>query len=324
MNKDAKVYVAGHTGLVGSALMRALHAAGYINIISKKFEELDLRDKKSVDDFFEAERPDYVFLAAAKVGGIQANNQYPAEFLYDNLMIESHIIHAAYQHKVKKLLFLGSSCIYPRDCPQPIKEDYFMTGPLEKTNEPYALAKIAGIGLCQAYNRQYGTNFISCMPTNLYGPEDNFDLLNSHVLPGMIAKMVAAQENRSAALELWGDGTPMREFLYVDDLAHALIFLMNRYEEPIPINIGTGFDISIFELALLVKELVGFEGALIFDPKMPNGTPRKLLDVSRLHALGWKHQTSLKQGVAKTIEWYRATYGNKGSLHEETNNRCQI
>lgn len=305
MNKSARIYIAGHTGLVGSALMRALRSAGFTNLITKAFQELDLRSQNNVHAFFEQEQPEYVFLAAAKVGGIKANNDYPAEFIYDNLMIEANIVHSAYRCGVKKLLFLGSSCIYPRDCPQPIKEEYLMTGLLEKTNEAYALAKIAGIGLCQSYNRQYGTNYIACMPTNLYGPEDNFDPFNSHVLPGMIAKMVHAVENNQSSLELWGDGTPKRELLYVDDLADALIFLMHSYKDMMPINIGTGQDISIFELALLIKELVGYTGRLVFNGAMPNGTPRKLLDVSRLHNIGWKHTTSLYDGISKTLEWYK-------------------
>ncbi len=317
MNKDSKIYLAGHTGLVGSGLKRALHKGGFTNLISKNFQELDLRNQGTVNHFFESERPEYVFLAAAKVGGIKANNDYPAEFLYDNLMIESNVIHASYMFGVKKLLFLGSSCIYPRDCQQPIKEEYLMTGPLEKTNEPYALAKIAGIGLCQSYNRQYKTRFISCMPTNLYGPEDNFDFINSHVVPGMIAKMVDAQENSISSLELWGDGTPKREFLYVDDLADALIFLMQNYENSLPINIGTGLDISIFELALLIKEHVGYSGKLIFNSALPNGTPRKLLDVTRLHALGWNHKTSLNEGIQKTIDWYRDRYCTDTQLPKE-------
>lgn len=308
MNKSSRIYIAGHTGLVGSALVRALTAQGYSHLITKDFHDLDLRNQVQVNNFFKSERPEFVFLAAAKVGGIKVNNDYPAEFLYDNLMIEAQTLHAAYTYGVKKLLFLGSSCIYPRECAQPIKEEYLMTGPLEKTNEPYALAKIAGIGLCQAYNRQYKTRFISCMPTNLYGPEDNFDPISSHVLPGMIAKMVHARDNNLLALELWGDGTPRREFLYVEDLAAALIFLMQNYEDNMPINIGTGTDISIFELALLIQEIVGYQGNLVFNSSMPNGTPRKLLDVSRLHNLGWNHTTSLRDGICKTFDWYQKHY----------------
>lgn len=304
MNKDSKIYVAGHRGLVGSALMRTLLAQGYKNIISKEINDLDLRNQQAAQNFFAHEKPDYVFLAAAKVGGIKANNDYPAEFIYDNIMIETNTINAAYQNQVKKLLFLGSSCIYPRDCPQPIKEEYLMTGLLEKTNEPYAIAKIAGINLCQSYNCQYGTNFISVMPTNLYGPGDNFDRLRSHVLPALVAKMCDALYEGVPSVELWGDGTPRREFLFVDDLADALIFLMHTYNENIPINIGTGKDISILELAQLIQEEVGYKGNLIFNAAMPNGTPRKILNVDHLHSLGWKHKTSLKDGIKKTVAWY--------------------
>jgi GDP-L-fucose synthase len=304
MNKSSKIYVAGHTGLVGSALIRTLCHDGYTNIITQTLEQLDLRNQKAVDDFFKQEQPEYVFLAAAKVGGIKANNDFPAEFIYENLMIVNNVIDAAYRYHVKKLLFLGSSCIYPRNCPQPIKEEYLMTGALEKTNEPYALAKIAGIGLCQAYNRQYGTNFIACMPTNLYGPFDNFDRTTSHVLPALLAKMCDAVEHNTPFVEVWGDGTPMREFLFVDDLADALIFLMQNYNENVPINVGTGCDISILELAFLIKEIVGFKGTLVFDSKQPTGTPRKVLDVSRLHELGWKSATSLQAGIIQTVEWY--------------------
>lgn len=304
MNKNARIYVAGHQGLVGSALMRALSKYGYTHLITKNFPDLDLRNRQSVDQFFDQEKPEYIFLAAAKVGGIKANNDHPAQFIYDNLMIAAHVIDAAYRHKVKKLLFLGSSCIYPRDCPQPIKEEYFLTGPLEKTNDAYALAKIAGIGMCQAYNRQYGTNFISCMPTNLYGPYDNFDLVTSHVMPALIAKMVIAQQTGQNVVTVWGDGSPKREFLFVDDLADALIFLMHEYNESVPINIGTGQDISILELTNVIKELVGFQGDIIFDTTKPNGTPRKVLNVDRLHALGWKSMTSLRSGIARTIDWY--------------------
>lgn len=314
MKKDSKIYVAGHKGLVGSALMQKLHNNGYFNLVTKTFEELDLRNQNAVNSFFEQERPDYVFLAAAKVGGIKANNDYPANFIYENLMIECNVIDAAYNYGVKKLLFLGSSCIYPRDCPQPIKEEYLMTGLLEKTNEPYAIAKLAGITLCQSYNRQFGTNFISCMPTNLYGPGDNFDLETSHVLPAFIAKMCDALEQELPAIEIWGDGTPRREFLYVEDLADALIFLMHNYHENMPVNIGTGKDISILELVHLMKEIVGFKGEIIFDAKKPNGTPRKVLDMNRLHDLGWHHRTSLKDGIAKTVSWYSENYGGNRFL----------
>jgi GDP-L-fucose synthase len=311
MKRHSKIYVAGHTGLVGSALMRALVQAGFTHCITRGFDELDLRDQNAVHAFFMRERPEYVFLAAAKVGGIKANNDFPADFIYDNLMIEANILHAAYRSGVTKLLFLGSSCIYPRDCQQPIKEEYLMTGPLEKTNEPYALAKIAGIGMCQAYNRQYAANYISCMPTNLFGPEDNFDPMNSHVLPGMIGKMFFAKQHALPSVELWGDGTPRREFLYVDDLADALIFLMQHYHDSLPINIGMGEDISISELAQLIKLCVGYQGELVFNTQFPNGTPRKLLDVSRLHALGWRHTTSLQEGIQKTIAWYQENMVHK-------------
>lgn len=308
MNKESKIFVAGHCGLVGSALMRKLQNDNYNNLIIRSIEQLDLRNQKAVIDFFEHEKPEYVFLAAAKVGGIKANNDYPAEFIYENLMIVNNVIDAAYRYSVKKLLFLGSSCIYPRDCPQPIKEEYLMTGTLEKTNEAYALAKIAGIGLCQAYNRQYGTNFISCMPTNLYGPHDNFDLTMSHVLPALVAKLCDAVEFNYLVVEVWGTGDPKREFLFVDDLADALIFLMQNYNDNVPINIGTGQDISIFELVYLIKEIVGYNGEIVFNKEKPNGTPRKLLDVTRLDAIGWKNKISLEEGLKITIAWYRSQY----------------
>jgi GDP-L-fucose synthase len=324
MKQDSKIYIAGHTGLVGSALMRKLIADGYTNLLTKTVTELDLRNQHAVQSFFEHEQPEYVFLAAAKVGGIKANNDYPADFIYENLMIESNIIHAAYRHKVKKLLFLGSSCIYPRDCPQPIKEEYLMTGILEKTNEPYAIAKIAGINLCQSYNRQYKTNFISCMPTNLYGPNDNFDRTTSHVFPALIAKMCDAVEYNQPSVEIWGDGTPKREFLYVDDLADAVIFLMHTYNENIPINIGTGKDISILELVFLIKEIVGFSGTIIFDKEKPNGTPRKILNVDRLHDLGWKNKTSLHDGIKKTISWYTDHHCKKNFLKNNKVIYCEL
>ena len=308
MNKESKIFVAGHCGLVGSALMRKLQNDNYNNLIIRSIEQLDLRNQKAVIDFFEHEKPEYVFLAAAKVGGIKANNDYPAEFIYENLMIVNNVIDAAYRYSVKKLLFLASSCIYPRDCPQPIKEEYLMTGTLEKTNEAYALAKIAGIGLCQAYNRQYGTNFISCMPTNLYGPHDNFDLTMSHVLPALVAKLCDAVEFNYLVVEVWGTGDPKREFLFVDDLADALIFLMQNYNDNVPINIGTGQDISIFELVYLIKEIVGYNGEIVFNKEKPNGTPRKLLDVTRLDAIGWKNKISLEEGLKITIAWYRSQY----------------
>lgn len=317
MNKSSRIYIAGHQGLVGSALMRILTDYGYSNLITKSITELDLRNQNAVNYFFDHEQPEYIFLAAAKVGGIYANNTYPAEFIYDNIMIATNVIDAAYRYKTKKLLFLGSSCIYPRDCPQPILEEYLLTGPLEKTNDAYALAKIAGIGLCQAYNRQYGTNFISCMPTNLYGPHDNFDLATSHVMPALIAKISNAKKFQEPLVEIWGDGSPKREFLFVDDLADALIFLMQHYNETMPINIGTGQDISIAQLADLIKELVGFQGKLVFDTKKLTGTPRKVLNVDRLQALGWNSKTSLEEGITKTTEWYMQ---NKFCLKIETYN----
>jgi GDP-L-fucose synthase len=305
MNKDSKIYVAGHTGLVGSAIYRKLKSEGYTNIITKTHKELDLTNQAKTQEFFENEKPEYVFLAAAKVGGIQANNTYPADFAYVNLMIESNVIKASYDYGVKKLLLLGSSCIYPKLSSQPIKEEYLLTGPLEPTNEAYAIAKIAGLKMCQYFNRQYGTNFISVMPTNLYGPNDNFDLETSHVLPALIRKFHEAKINNSPYVEVWGTGTPKREFLHVDDLADAVIYLMNNYDENEPINIGTGEDISINELAELIKEIVGYEGEIRFDTTKPDGTPRKLLDVSRLHSTGWKHKIDLREGIKQTYEWYK-------------------
>lgn len=304
MKKDAKIYVAGHTGLVGSALVLELQKQGYTHLSVKTFQELDLRDTLAVHAFFAEERPEYVFLAAAKVGGIKANNDFPADFIYDNLMISANVIDAACRYGVKKLLFLGSSCIYPKLCPQPIKEESLMTGPLEPTNDAYALAKIAGIKLCQAYNRQHGTNFISCMPTNLYGPRDNFSLESSHVLPALIAKFCAAKRREDKEVVVWGSGAVYREFLYVDDCAQALVFLMNNYDGSEIVNVGTGEDVTIRELAETVKKVVGFEGELVFDMSKPDGTPRKLLDVSRLSALGWRASTLLDEGVAKTVAWY--------------------
>lgn len=298
MNIHDKIYVAGHRGMVGSAIVRKLNQEGYENIVVRSSGELDLRNQQNVNDFFEQEKPTYVFLAAAKVGGIVANNSYRAEFLYDNLMIQNNIIHAAYQHKVNKLLFLGSSCIYPKLAPQPLKEAYLLTGLLEYTNEPYAIAKIAGIKMCDAYRDQYGCNFISVMPTNLYGPNDNYDLNNSHVLPALIRKFHEAKINGRGSVTIWGSGTPRREFLHVNDLADACYFLMQQYNEPGLINVGVGEDITINELALLVKEIVGYNGAIMHDTAKPDGTPRKLMDVSRLHALGWKAKIGLKEGIA--------------------------
>lgn len=305
MNNNAKIYVAGHEGLVGSAIMRALQQQGFTTIITRTVQQLDLRNQQATYQFFMHERPAYVFLAAAKVGGIKANNDLPASFIYDNLMIEANVIDAAHKVGVKKLLFLGSSCIYPRDCLQPISEDYLLTGPLEPTNKAYAVAKIAGIELCRSYNAQYGTNFISCMPTNLYGPYDNFDYESSHVLPALIAKMSNACKEKLDCVTVWGTGMPRREFLYVDDLAHALIFLMERYTGSAPINIGTGEDISIKELALLIKEIVGYSGDIVFDSTKPDGTPQKLLNVEKITQLGWRSTTSLSDGIKNTVMWYK-------------------
>jgi len=308
MKKDSKIYVAGHRGLVGSAIMRKLQQEGYTNIITRTHKELDLTNQAQTQEFFEKEKPEYVFLAAAKVGGIHANNTYPADFAYINIMIESNVIKASYDYGVKKLLFLGSSCIYPKLCPQPIKEEYLLTGLLEKTNEAYAIAKIAGLKMCQYFNRQYGTNYISVMPTNLYGPNDNFDLETSHVLPALIRKFHEAKINNKPYVEVWGTGTPRREFLHVDDLADAVIYLMNNYDENEPLNIGTGKDITIKELAGLIKEIVGYEGEIKFDTTKPDGTPRKLLDVSRLHATGWKHKIELREGIKQTYEWFKENW----------------
>jgi GDP-L-fucose synthase len=297
MQISDKIYIAGHRGMVGSALVRNLEAKGYNNIVIRTSKELDLRSQQAVEDFFFEERPAYVFLAAAKVGGINANNIYRAEFLYDNLMIEANVINAAYRTNVKKLLFLGSSCIYPKMAPQPLKEEYLLTSELEPTNEPYAIAKIAGIKLCDAYRAQYGCNFISAMPTNLFGPNDNYDLKSSHVLPALLRKMIIAKETDAEFVEIWGTGSPKREFLHVDDLAEACYFLMMEYNEPGLVNIGTGEDISIFELTELVKEVVGFKGEIKTNPAMPDGTPRKLMDVSKINRLGWKASISLKEGI---------------------------
>lgn len=304
MEKQAKIYVAGHRGMVGSAIVRRLQAEGYTNLVLRTSKELDLREQAAVRRFFEEEKPEYVFLAAAKVGGILANNTYRGEFIYDNLMIQSNVIHEAYRQGVKKLLFLGSSCIYPKFAPQPIKEEYLLTGALESTNEPYAVAKIAGVKLCQAYCDQYGCNFICAMPTNLYGPGDNFDLQTSHVMPALIRKFLEAKAKGQSSVSVWGTGSPRREFLYVDDLADACLFLMKHYDEREIINVGTGEDISIKELAGLIKEMTAYTGTIDWDTSKPDGTPRKLLDVQRLHALGWKHQTSLKEGITKTITYY--------------------
>jgi GDP-L-fucose synthase len=307
MELNSKIYIAGHRGMVGSAILRNLTAKGFQNIITKTSAELDLRNQAAVNDFFVAEKPEYVFLAAAKVGGIYANNTFRAEFLYDNLMIESNIIHAA-KNDVKKLMFLGSACIYPKMAPQPLKEDYLLTGPLEPTNEPYAIAKIAGIKLCEAYRSQYGCNFISVMPTNLYGTGDNYDLNNSHVLPALIRKMHEAKEKNSGEVVVWGTGTPKREFLHADDLADACGFLMERYDEEQLINIGTGEDQSIADLANIIKDIVGFKGRIVFDSGKPDGTPRKLMDVTKLHNLGWKHTIELEQGLKLVYENFLEVY----------------
>ncbi|GAB4258234.1 MAG: GDP-L-fucose synthase [Vicingaceae bacterium] len=302
MNKEAKIYVAGHRGMVGSAIVRKLQAEGYNNIVTKTSSDLDLRNQQAVQDFFNEEKPEYVFLAAAKVGGIHANNTYRAEFLYDNLMIEANVIHAAYLNKVTKLMFLGSSCIYPKMAPQPLKEEYLLTGPLEPTNEPYAIAKITGIKLCEAYRSQYGCNYISVMPTNLYGPNDNYDLNNSHVLPALIRKFHTAKLENKPFVEIWGTGSPRREFLHVDDLADACYFLMQNYNDAELVNIGSGEDISIKDLALLIKDIVGYKGTLKFDTSKPDGTPRKLMDVSKLKKLGWQYSISLEEGIKSVYE----------------------
>lgn len=297
MNPSDKIYIAGHKGLVGSAIIRVLKQKGYTNLVFRTSKELDLRNQSDVESFFKKERPQFVFLAAAKVGGIVANNTYRAEFLYDNLMIVSNIVHASFNHQVNKLLFLGSSCIYPKLCPQPIKEEYLLTGPLEPTNEPYAIAKIAGIKLCESYRDQYGANYISAMPTNLYGINDNYHPENSHVMPALIRKFHEAKMDGKAEVTIWGSGKPKREFLFADDLANACLFLMNNYHEKEIINIGCGEDISIQELAEQVKEIIGYSGKLLFDVSKPDGTPRKLLDSTKIHALGWHHNTSLKDGM---------------------------
>lgn len=304
MNKDDKIYIAGHRGLVGSAIVRNLEASGYTNLVLRTSKELDLTSQADVNKFFEQEKPDYVFLAAAKVGGIYANDTYPADFIRDNLQIQTNVIDAAYRNNAQKLLFLGSSCIYPKFAPQPMKEEHLLTGELEPTNEWYAIAKIAGIKMCQAYKKQYGFNAISIMPTNLYGPGDNFNLENSHVLPALIRKFHDAKENNLPQVEVWGTGTPRREFLHVDDMADASVYLMNNYDGFDFVNIGVGEDVSIKELAELVKEAVGFTGELAFNTSKPDGAPRKLLDVSRLASEGWKAKIHLLQGVAETYKWF--------------------
>lgn len=319
MEKNSKIYVAGHGGLVGSALVRKLQSEGYNNLVFKTFSELDLTNQKKTAEFFSEEKPEYVFLAAAKVGGILANNSYPAQFVYENLQIQNNIIHQSYLNGIKKLLFLGSSCIYPGKSPQPIKEEYLLTGPLEPTNEPYAIAKIAGIKMCQSYNRQYGTNFIAVMPTNLYGPGDNFDLSNSHVMPALIRKFHEAKEAGEKRVAVWGTGKARREFLYVDDMADGCVFLMNKFNPTkeqnehgnIFVNLGTGKDLTIQELAVLAKEVVDYSGEIIWDTSKPDGTPQKLLDVSKIQDMGWKYKIDLEQGMKMLYEWYKNEVANK-------------
>jgi GDP-L-fucose synthase len=302
MEKNSKIYVAGHRGLAGSAIVRKLKKEGFGNLLLRTSAELDLRDQGAIKDFFEKERPEYVFLAAAKVGGINANNSFPADFIYDNLCIQNNVIHQSYKNAVKKLLFLGSSCIYPKNSEQPIKEEYLLSGYLEPTNDAYAIAKIAGIKMCQAYDKQYGCNFISAMPTNLYGPGDNYDLKNSHVLPALLRKFHEATVNKEPTVTVWGTGRPRREFMHVDDLASACFFLMQNYNEPDIINIGTGKDISIGEMAEMIQKIAGYEGEIVFDTSMPDGTFRKLLDVSKLNGLGWEAQIGFEEGVRRTYE----------------------
>jgi len=302
MNKNDKIYVAGHNGMVGSAIIRKLQTEGYDNFITRTSSELDLRNQQAVRDFFKSEKPEFVFLSAAKVGGILANNIKRAEFIYDNLMIELNVINSSYENNVKKLLFLGSSCIYPKLAPQPLKEEYLLTGVLESTNEPYAIAKIAGIKLCESYRRQYGANFISVMPTNLYGPNDNYNPESSHLFPSFIRKFKMAVQNNDSSIQIWGDGSPKREFLHVDDLADACYFLMQNYSGEEIFNIGTGMDVSVLELANLMKEAIGYSGEYEFDISKPNGTPRKLMDVSKIEELGWKHKIALKEGIQRTFE----------------------
>lgn len=307
MNLNDKIYIAGHRGMVGSAILRQLRSEGFTNFVLKTSSELDLRNQQAVADFFETEKPDYVFLAAAKVGGIIANNTYKGDFIYENLMIQNNVIHQAYLNNVKKLMFLGSSCIYPKMAPQPLKEEYMLTGELEPTNEPYAIAKIAGIKMCDAYRDQFGCNFISVMPTNLYGPNDNYDLKNSHVLPAMLRKFIIAKRNGDASVTIWGTGSPKREFLHADDLAEACLYLMKNYNEQGLVNIGVGEDISILDLAILVKKIVGFEGEILTDTSKPDGTPRKLMDVSKLNGFGWKAKTSLEEGIQKVYNEIKDT-----------------
>lgn len=308
MEKNSKIYVAGHGGLVGSAILRNLEAKGYTNIIMRTHKELELTNQQEVNGFFNEEQPEYVILAAAKVGGINANSLIPAEFIYHNLMIQNNVIHASHLYNVKKLLFLGSTCIYPKMAPQPIKEDALLTGPLEATNEAYAVAKIAGLEMCKFYKSQYGDNFISCMPTNLYGPNDNFNLSSSHVMPALIRKFHEAKVNNEESVEVWGSGKPLREFLYVDDMADACIYLLNNYDGEQHVNIGTGEEVTIAALANMIKEIVNYKGILRFNPSMPDGTPRKLTDVTKLHGLGWKHKIDLKEGINMVYDWFIKNY----------------
>lgn len=305
MNSSDKIYVAGHRGLVGSAIVRNLEAKGYTNVIGRTHRELDLTSQQAVREFFEAEQPDVVVLAAAKVGGINANNTTPAEFAYENMQIQCNVIKCSHDYQVKKLLFLGSTCIYPRMAPQPIPEDALLTGPLEETNEAYAIAKIAGLEMCKFYKRQYGDDFISCMPTNLYGPYDNYDLSGSHVMPAMIRKFHDARINNAPSVELWGTGTPLREFLYVDDMADACVFLLENYDGEQHVNIGTGREVTIKELAQTVQRVVGYQGEIVWNQDMPDGTPRKLTDVTKLHGLGWRHRIELEEGVQLAYDWFR-------------------
>ena len=308
MEKNSKIFVAGHRGLVGSAIVRTLQNEGFDNLILRTRAELDLTNQQAVAEFFAKEKPEYVFLSAAKVGGIMANKTHPAEFIYENLTIQTNIIHSSHKNNVKKLLFLGSSCIYPRNCPQPMKEEYLLSGELEPTNKAYSLAKIAGIAMCQSYNEQYGTNFISLMPSNVYGPHDNFDLESAHVVPSVINKFHNAKINNDQQVVMWGTGSAMREFLHVDDLADACLFLMQNYNDSSIINVGSGEDVTIKELTEIVSDVVGYEGKIIWDTTKPDGMPRKLVDVSKLHSLGWKHDTHLHEGIASTYEWFKENY----------------
>ena len=308
MDRDAKIYVAGHRGMVGSAIVRKLSSLGYTNVVTRTHAEVDLVSQQAVMDFLGQEKPDYIFMAAAKVGGIHANNTLRADFLYQNLMIETNVVHAAWQAGVNRMLFLGSSCIYPRDCPQPIREDYLLTGPLEQTNEPYAIAKIAGVKLCESYNRQYGTHYVSAMPTNLYGPNDSYDLNNSHVLPALIRKTHEAKLRGDRELVVWGSGKPMREFLYVDDMAEACVFLMENGISDGLFNIGTGEDVTIRELAETVMDVVGFDGTIVYDSAKPDGTPRKLLDVDKMKTLGWSASTGLRDGIARAYADFKERF----------------